>query len=1035
MPTIQTITNPSGAFPYVPTSRTLTINGVSYDLTADRSWTISTSGTGTVTSVALSATMPTGLVASISGSPITSNGTLGLTVTMQSGYSIPTTAKQLQWDAAFTFSSSFPVGTTGQLVRFLSTGSLEAFTPNYMGNPMTSLGDMIYGNAVGIPLRLAPNTTTTKKFLAMTGDGTNGDQPFWDTITGFIGGSGTTGYIPKFTASGTIGNSIITESSGVATINGVGQVYNQQAGAGSTVMFISNQDTTAAINHQTRIITQSLGSGLGKTTILAASNTTGTTRGQFDITNEAGTSFILQLGTSVTSSDYAMSLYTTGGVEGIRLNTNGVSYLNGGNLLVGSTTNISEKLQVTGNILLAAGSDRYIKIGSSTNYYYNLQSTGDNFQIIENGTTPRLTVKYPNGQLQLNAYTNVMTFSGTILGLLAFDSSGNVITRNNVVDLTLSTTGNNGSATYNTVTGALNIPTYTLDGLGGMGNPMTSLGDMIYGNAVGIPLRVPANTTTTKKFLSMTGDGTNGDQPFWDTITASSIGALSSVGIAIPTGFSVSNSPLTSNGTITISFASGYSLPTNSKQSEWDSAYTNRITNLTTTGNSGSASLISNTLNIPTYTLDGLGGMGNPMTSLGDMIYGNAVGIPLRVAANTTTTKKYLAMTGDGTSGDQPFWDAISGITGSGTTNYVAKFTPSGTAVGNSLIYDNGTNVGIGATSLSGKLHVQAATGGTSLYLTDSVNSSFYITHPSTARTSFFNGSATRWLTEFGGDVGFENKVIVGGSTPLAQFHVKGGTLATSGTGLMVAAEITNGRLETYQSSTCQAIHTYFDSHSYEISAGSTSGYVSGLVITGRGATLLPDRVAIYTRSAQRLQINGSGQLNLTNYNSATSFTGTPVAYLACDSVGNIITSNPSGIAKYMSVAFNTVGNTWLDMPSALSFFDSSNTYVTQLELSSFNQVRLVVNKLGTAGATGSKLILRYQDTTGAPFTASSYSDIGTSEVSVTVDVANNILVSSWINLATAAKDDVWVALLGVDGDGAIDPTFGNIYAEFRYNP
>jgi hypothetical protein len=77
---------------------------------------------------------------------------------------------------------------------------------------------------------------------------------------------------------------------------------------------------------------------------------------------------------------------------------------------------------------------------------------------------------------------------------------------------------------------------------------------------------------------------------------------------------------------------------------------------------------------------------------------------------------------------------------------------------------------------------------------------------------------------------------------------------------------------------------------------------------------------------------------------------------------------------------------------------------------------------------------LRYQATTGSPFTASSYSDIGTSEVSVAVDTTNNILVSSWINLASGAISDVWVAILGQNGDGTVSPVFGNIYAEFRYN-
>lgn len=52
-------------------------------------------GSGTVTSVAM--TVPTGLT--ISGSPVTSSGTLALTFT--SGYSIPTTSSQTNWDAAY----------------------------------------------------------------------------------------------------------------------------------------------------------------------------------------------------------------------------------------------------------------------------------------------------------------------------------------------------------------------------------------------------------------------------------------------------------------------------------------------------------------------------------------------------------------------------------------------------------------------------------------------------------------------------------------------------------------------------------------------------------------------------------------------------------------------------------------------------------------------------------------------------------------------------------------------------------------------
>jgi len=52
-------------------------------------------------------------------------------------------------------------------------------------------------------------------------------------------------------------------------------------------------------------------------------------------------------------------------------------------------------------------------------------------------------------------------------------------------------------------------------------------------------------------------------------------------------------------------------------------------------------------------------------------------------------------------------WQAASGgtLTGSGTANYISKWT-GGTSLGNSVIYDNGTNVGIGTAGPGEKLEV-----------------------------------------------------------------------------------------------------------------------------------------------------------------------------------------------------------------------------------------------------------------------------------------------------------------------------------------
>ena len=47
-------------------------------------------------------------------------------------------------------------------------------------------------------------------------------------------------------------------------------------------------------------------------------------------------------------------------------------------------------------------------------------------------------------------------------------------------------------------------------------------------------------------------------------------GTVTSVGMTVPTGLSVSGSPVTSSGTLAVSFATGYSIPTSTKQGQWD---------------------------------------------------------------------------------------------------------------------------------------------------------------------------------------------------------------------------------------------------------------------------------------------------------------------------------------------------------------------------------------------------------------------------------------------------------------------------------
>src|SRR5690554_5208911 len=49
--------------------------------------------------------------------------------------------------------------------------------------------------------------------------------------------------------------------------------------------------------------------------------------------------------------------------------------------------------------------------------------------------------------------------------------------------------------------------------------------------------------------------------------------AVTSVGVSMPSGFAVANSPITSSGTITVTFASGYGLPTTTQMGQWSTAF------------------------------------------------------------------------------------------------------------------------------------------------------------------------------------------------------------------------------------------------------------------------------------------------------------------------------------------------------------------------------------------------------------------------------------------------------------------------------
>lgn len=169
-----------------------------------------------------------------------------------------------------------------------------------------------------------------------------------------------------------------------------------------------------------------------------------------------------------------------------------------------------------------------------------------------------------------------------------------------------------------------------------------------------------------------------------------------------------------------------------------------------------------------------------------------------------------------------------------------------------------------------------------------------------------------------------------------------------------------------------------------------------------------------------------------------TFFNGSQWVSLTAGTTGKVLrtsgsSANPAWAYHHLTHIIHGNGAadaTWANMPAAATLFASSARHVRKLDLTNYTQARLTMTKASVAGVAGSKIILRYYTAWSA--TASDYLDIGTSEISLATDGGIDGLVSSWVDLAAGAKADVWIGVIGTGGDGAVDPTFGTISAEFR---
>ena len=119
-----------------------------------------------------------------------------------------------------------------------------------------------------------------------------------------------------------------------------------------------------------------------------------------------------------------------------------------------------------------------------------------------------------------------------------------------------------GSGTVTSV--AMSVPT----GLSVSGSPITTSGTLAVTYSAGYAI-----PTTSKQTNWDTAYGWGNHASAGYLTSETYTGTVTSVAMSVPTGLSVSGSPITGSGTLAVTLASGYSIPTTSSQTNWDTAY------------------------------------------------------------------------------------------------------------------------------------------------------------------------------------------------------------------------------------------------------------------------------------------------------------------------------------------------------------------------------------------------------------------------------------------------------------------------------
>ena len=514
---------------------------------------------GTVTSVGLAAPS----IFTVSGSPVTSSGTLTLSY---SGTALPI-ANGGTGDTSFTANQIVIGGTT-------STGPLQQISAGTSGQILTSNGSGAPTWSTSAPI--SGFTPGSVIFAGATGQlAQDNAEFFWDN-TNFRLGIGTA-----------VPDSPLTISTNTATLPIPGTT------ATGTLLHVGGADGTKA-----RILIDAFSNGVSATTNAKFTARTAAGTAASPTATQANNDFATFSGVGYGTTGYGngggaiiftasqnwtdtangtdLRFLTTGNgsstaVENMRLT-------HGGNLLIGTTTDTGQLLQVNGTSIFAGQATLSVApvMSTLTGYLYGNGSSpvtaATTIPTSSLSGTVSLTTQVSgllpvaNGGTGVGSFTaNQVIIAGTTstgpMTVVAAGTTGQVLTAqgSSAPIWATPTTG-----TVTSVTGSGNIassggntPNITFTGVLPIANGGTNstdaavLGGIVYTNATQHKVLAAG---TAGQVLQSNGAAA----PSW--VAATSGGTVTSVAMSVPSFLSISGSPITSSGTLAVSY-SGTALP------------------------------------------------------------------------------------------------------------------------------------------------------------------------------------------------------------------------------------------------------------------------------------------------------------------------------------------------------------------------------------------------------------------------------------------------------------------------------------------